>query len=46
MSLLPEMIDAINPNSPQQVLAALKAAGVPVNSTSQKELCSWRSGML
>jgi len=38
MSLLPEMTDAINPNSPQQVLAALKAAGIPVNSTNQKEL--------
>jgi DNA polymerase I len=38
MSLLPEMTDAINPNSPQQVLAALQAAGVPVNSTNQKEL--------
>lgn len=38
MSLLPEMTDAINPNSPQQVLAALKATGVPVNSTNQKEL--------
>lgn len=38
MSLLPEMTDTINPNSPQQVLAALQAAGIPVNSTNQKEL--------
>jgi DNA polymerase I len=38
MSLLPAMTDAINPNSPQQVLAALQAAGIPVNSTNQKEL--------
>lgn len=38
MSLLPEMTDAINPNSPQQVLAALQATGIPVNSTNQKEL--------
>lgn len=38
MSLLPEVTDAINPNSPQQVLAALKASGIPVNSTNQKEL--------
>ncbi|MGI0492526.1 bifunctional 3'-5' exonuclease/DNA polymerase [Alkalinema pantanalense CENA528] len=38
MSLLPEMTDAINPNSSQQVLAALQAAGIPVNSTNQKEL--------
>lgn len=38
LSLLPEMTDAINPNSPQQVLAALKAVGIPVNSTNQKEL--------
>lgn len=38
MSLLPEMTDAINPNSPQQVLAALQAIGIPINSTSQKEL--------
>jgi DNA polymerase I len=38
MSLLPEMTDAINPNSPQQVLAALQAIGIPVNSTNQKEL--------
>ena len=38
MSLLPEMTDAINPNSPQQVLAALQADGIPVNSTNQKEL--------
>uniref|UniRef100_A0A7C3PIV0 DNA polymerase I n=1 Tax=Oscillatoriales cyanobacterium SpSt-418 TaxID=2282169 RepID=A0A7C3PIV0_9CYAN len=38
MSLLPEMTDTINPNSPQQVLAALQAFGIPVNSTNQKEL--------
>jgi DNA polymerase I len=38
MSLLPEMTDTINPNSPQQVLAALQADGIPVNSTNQKEL--------
>jgi DNA polymerase-1 len=38
MSLLPELTDAINPNSPQQVLAALRATGIPVNSTHQKEL--------
>ena len=38
MSLLPEMTDAINPNSPQQVLAALQAAGIPANSTNQREL--------
>lgn len=38
MSLLPEMTDVINPNSPQQILAALQAAGIPVNSTNQKEL--------
>lgn len=38
MSLLPEMTDTINPNSHQQVLAALQAAGILVNSTNQKEL--------
>jgi DNA polymerase I len=38
MSLLPEMTDTINPNSPQQVLAALQVLGIPVNSTNQKEL--------
>jgi DNA polymerase I len=38
MSLLPELTDVINPNSPQQVLAALQAAGIPVTSTNQKEL--------
>ena len=38
MSLLPEMTDTINPNSPQQVLSALQADGIPVNSTNQKEL--------
>ena len=38
MSLLPEMTDTINPNSPQQVLAALQAFGILVNSTNQKEL--------
>jgi len=38
MSLLPEMTDTINPNSHQQVLAALQSAGIPVNSTNQKEL--------
>ena len=38
ISLLPEITDTINPNSPQQVLAALQAAGIPVNSTNQKEL--------
>lgn len=38
MSLLPELTDTINPNSPQQVLAALQAVGIPVTSTNQKEL--------
>ncbi|OUC14545.1 MAG: DNA-directed DNA polymerase [Alkalinema sp. CACIAM 70d] len=38
MSLLPEMTDTINPNSPQQVLAALQSSEIPVSSTHQKEL--------
>jgi DNA polymerase I len=38
LSLLPAFTDTINPNSPQQLLAALRAIGVPVASTSQKDL--------
>jgi DNA polymerase-1 len=41
MSLLPEITDTLNPNSPQQVLTALVASGIPVQSTSQKELIPW-----
>ncbi|WP_414553145.1 bifunctional 3'-5' exonuclease/DNA polymerase [Anabaena sp. CCY 0017] len=38
MSLLPELTDTINPNSPQQVLAALQAMGIDLKSTNQKDL--------
>jgi DNA polymerase-1 len=38
MSLLPELTDTINPNSPQQVLAALQAMGIGLKSTNQKDL--------
>lgn len=40
MSLLPELTDAVNPNSPQQVLAALQAIGIKINSTNQSKLVS------
>lgn len=40
MSLLPELTDAVNPNSPQQVLAALQALGIKINSTNQSKLVS------
>ncbi len=39
-SLFPE-IHAINPNSHQQLLAALQAIGVPAASTSQRDLIPW-----
>jgi DNA polymerase I len=38
LSLLPEITDTINPNSPKQLLAALQAIGAPIKSTSEKEL--------
>jgi DNA polymerase-1 len=38
LSLLPELTDIVNPNSPQQVLAALQATGIPIQSTNQKDL--------
>jgi DNA polymerase-1 len=38
MSLLPELTDIVNPNSPQQVLAALQAMGISVQSTNQKDI--------
>lgn len=40
ISLLPELTDAVNPNSPQQVLAALQAIGIKINSTNQSKLVS------
>ncbi|MBD2415101.1 DNA-directed DNA polymerase [Nostoc calcicola FACHB-389] len=40
MSLLPELTDTVNPNSPQQVLAALQAIGIKINSTNQSKLVS------
>lgn len=40
MSLLPELTDAVNPNSPQQVLAAIQAIGIKINSTNQSKLVS------
>ncbi|BAZ33909.1 DNA polymerase I-like protein (plasmid) [Cylindrospermum sp. NIES-4074] len=38
MSLLPELTDIINPNSPQQILASLQSLGIPVQSTNQNAL--------
>lgn len=38
LSLVPELTDTVNPNSPAQLLAALRAVGIPVASTSQKVL--------
>jgi DNA polymerase-1 len=38
ISLLPEFTETINPCSPKQVLAALQAAGIPVNSTNTQTL--------
>ncbi|AFZ28328.1 DNA polymerase I family protein with 3'-5'-exonuclease and polymerase domains (plasmid) [Cylindrospermum stagnale PCC 7417] len=38
MSLLPELTDTINPNSPQQVLASLQSLGIPLQSTNQNAL--------
>jgi DNA polymerase-1 len=38
MSLLPELTDIVNLNSPQQVLAALRTLGIPVQSTNQNQL--------
>lgn len=38
LSLLPELTDTVNPNSSQQVLAALQALGIAIQSTNQKDL--------
>jgi DNA polymerase-1 len=38
LSLLPEITDCVNPESPQQVLQALQALGIPIDSTSKKSL--------
>ncbi|MBW4571977.1 MAG: bifunctional 3'-5' exonuclease/DNA polymerase [Tolypothrix carrinoi HA7290-LM1] len=38
LSLLPEYTDCVNPESPQQILAALQSLGIPVDSTSKKTL--------
>jgi DNA polymerase-1 len=38
LSLLPEITDCVNPESPQQVLQALQALGIPLDSTSKKSL--------
>lgn len=38
LSLLPDITDCVNPESPQQVLQALQALGIPIDSTSKKSL--------
>ncbi|MBR8834451.1 MAG: bifunctional 3'-5' exonuclease/DNA polymerase [Stigonema ocellatum SAG 48.90 = DSM 106950] len=38
LSLLPEYTDCVNPESPQQVLAALQSKGIPIDSTNKKTL--------
>lgn len=38
LSLLPQITDTVNPNSWQQILPALQAMGIPIQSTSEREL--------
>lgn len=38
LSLLPDLTECVNFESPQQVLQALQALGIPINSTSKKTL--------